>query len=167
MVYTAVRECGLDPHPDIATLFSWHNGYRRPEPGSGHFHFGGINDTRIYMWAELHSLETAVEEYTQIWAPDTEGDTSWFPLFGYNDGSIVICCDASSPHFGKVSQRDWVEDFDPHARVPDLLTVIRWWTHWLADGSVHHSDDTGWINDLTEDDLTPLQRDSHMAFTYT
>lgn len=165
---TALAELGLTAHPDITTIFGWHNGYRSPEPGSGHVHYGNINDNRLFDPVEVESLRTTVEEREFLNETDEGSDRSWVPVFNYNSGWIVICSDDASPDYGKASCRDIVMDFEPYEPAPNIATVIRWWTTWLDTGAVRYvttpDGQESWYNDLQPTDLTPEQRATGMAF---
>ncbi|MFV0457481.1 MAG: hypothetical protein ACK5MT_01735 [Actinomycetales bacterium] len=158
---------GLTPHPDLLTYYTWHNDYLRAEPGSGHLRYRGINDPALFVATEHMPLAYARRIYEALGLGREEAFTCYWPIFGDSLGQIVLNCSTDGPDTGTVHIFDNVSDFEGYDPAPNLLTIIKWWTHWLDTGQVRWNNTPGlfgWYNDLTPDTLTPLQRATGMAF---
>jgi hypothetical protein len=130
-----VAEFGFEPHEDLITWFSWHNGYQLPvgDPVPDGLP-GRIGPTLIPLDLELACVlfvENRDWDFELI-APGEE--PKWFPVVRYSHaGEIVMYCGGDTSHRGQVAY--WEAGFPEGFNRPSMLAEpVEWWIEYIETG---------------------------------
>ena len=123
-VAMALQSLGMEPHPDVQTVFSWHNGFIASDDYLSYT----ITPTGVTPISLNQAIEDGYEQTTAIAECALPG---WFPVFEQSGGWTTVDCRPDSPHPGAV--RSWIYG-EINDVADSLAEVITWFLEFYEQG---------------------------------